>query len=301
MASPTFHASRCIEELSMRRHVLLLYSVLLLLVLVAPVGGDSAKEFLKQAADAWAAGKSDQALELVGKAISAAPDDPKAPLIRARMEDALGKYAAAAKDCRRCLQLDPTFAEAHDLLGSIEFKSGKIEESLREFDEFIRLRPTEANGHWRRGIALYYAGRYADGRDQFKGYESVDTNDVENAVWHFLCNAKLDGIAKARAAMLKIGKDRRVPMMEVYDLYAGKLKPADVLAAAEAGEATEAERKDRLFYAHLYLGLYYDVTGDRKQAVEHMSLAAGKYRSPHYMGDVASVHADILRAAPKQK
>jgi lipoprotein NlpI len=265
------------------------------------VRGDSVQALLKQAADAWAGGKTDKALDLVGKAMAAAPNDPKPPFIRARMEDSLEKYDAAVADFDRCLRIDPTFAEAYDLRGWTKFKSGKIGYSLVDFEKYIMLRPAEAKGHWRRGIALYYAGCYADGRDQFKGYESVDTNDVENAVWHFLCSAKLDGIAKAQAALLKIGKDRRVPMMEVYDLYAGKLKPADVLAAAEAGDVTPAERKDRLFYAHLYIGLYYDGTGDPKRALEHMSLAAGKYRSPHYMGDVARVHADLLRAAAKGK
>ena len=139
------------------------------------------------------------------------------------------------------------------------------------------------------------SGRYDEGRRQFEGYEKVDTNDVENAVWHFLCVARKDGLAKARASVLKIGKDRRVPMMQVYDLYRGALKPADVLAAAEAGEVAPMQRQQRLFYAHLYLGLYYDATGNKKQALEHMSQAADKYRITHYMGDVARVHEGLLR------
>src|SRR5262249_53996168 len=95
--------------------------------------------------------------------------------------------------------------------------------------------------------------------------------------------------------ILKVGKDRRVPMMEVYELYRGALKPADVLAAAQAGDVPDAERKNRLFYAHLYLGLYYDIRGDAKEALEHLKLAAGKYRLEHYMGDVAQVHEQRLR------
>ncbi len=95
--------------------------------------------------------------------------------------------------------------------------------------------------------------------------------------------------------MLKIGKDTRVPMMEVYDLYLGKRKPAEVLAAAESGEVPAELRKEQRFYAHLYLGLYYDATGDKKKALEHLTLAEGKYRIGHYMGDVAHVHAELLR------
>ena len=34
---------------------------------------------------------------------------------------------------------------------------------------------------------------------------------------------------------------------------------------------------------------------------EHMTEAAGKYRIGHYMGDVARVHADVLRKETKPK
>jgi lipoprotein NlpI len=267
----------------------------------ASAHGDSSADLQKQATEAWSKGEREHALELAGRAMTADPKSAQAPYLRARMRDALGRYADAVSDFGRCVEIDPKFAEAYDQRGSSEFKLGKFAEAVADFDRFLALRPAEKPGHWRRGIALYYVGRFADARDQFKGYESVDTNDVENAVWHFLCSAKLEGVTKAQKAMLKIGKDRRVPMTEVYELYRGKLKPADVLAAAEAGAATASERKDRLFYAHLYLGLYYDALGDAKSALEHMNLAAGKYRSQHYMGDVARVHAEVLRTAAKTK
>jgi lipoprotein NlpI len=99
--------------------------------------------------------------------------------------------------------------------------------------------------------------------------------------------------------MLKIGKDNRVPLMEVYDLFLGKCKPADVLAAAQAGDVPEQLRNQQLFYAHLYLGLYHDALGDARKALEHMNLAAGKYRLG-YMGDVAHVHAELLRKDEKK-
>jgi lipoprotein NlpI len=87
--------------------------------------------------------------------------------------------------------------------------------------------------------------------------------------------------------------------MEVYDLFAGRAKPEDVLSAVEAGNPAAAEKSRRLFYAHLYLGLYAEVNGDTTKAREHMTLAADKYRIDHYMGDVARVHAQLLREAVK--
>jgi lipoprotein NlpI len=217
------------------------------------------------------------------------------------IHEALGRHAEAVADFSRCLELDPTNAQALDHRGSEQFKLGRVAESVADFDRFVKLRPDEMPRHWKRGISLYYAGRFEDGKKQFEGYEKVDTNDVENAVWHFLCNARLVGVEKARTEVLKIGKDRRVPMMQVYDLYRGKIKPEDVLAAAEAGNPPEELKKQQLFYAHLYLGIYQDVLGDKKKALEHLTLAAGKYRIGHYMGDVAQVHRDLLAKATGEK
>ena len=269
-----------------------------LCVLPSPARAAPADDYLAQARRAWERRDTEKALELVGKAIAADLKDVRAHLLRGTFHEALFRHKEAVADFTHCLQLDPACAEACDRRGSELFKLGRVDESLADFDRYLKLRPEKAPGHWKRGISLYYVGRYDDGRKQFEGYEKVDTNDVENAVWHFLCVARKDGLAKARASILKIGKDRRVPMMQVYDLYRGALRPADVLAAAEAGEVAPMQRRQRLFYAHLYLGLYYDATGNKKQALEHMSQAAGKYRITHYMGDVARVHEGLLRKKP---
>jgi lipoprotein NlpI len=261
---------------------------------------ESADEYRQQAGKALMNNDPDKALVLANKAIAADPKDARGYLMRGSIYEVLRQHAEAVADFGTCIELDPRNAEAYDHRGSEQFKRGRIAESLADFDRFLSLRPKAAPAHWKRGISLYYVGRYDDGRKQFEGYEKVDTNDVENAGWHFLCNARRIGLDKARESMLKIGKDARVPMMEVYDLYRGKLKPADVLAAAEAGEVRGEQRKQQLFYAHLYLGLYYDVMGDKRKALEHMTLAEGKYRIGHYMGDVAHVHAALLRKTEKK-
>jgi lipoprotein NlpI len=215
------------------------------------------------------------------------------------------EYRAAQErvvaDCTRALEQDPKNANEYQKRGAAYFKLGKFTESVADFDRELQLNPKAGPGHWQRGISLYYAGKYDEGKKQFEGYEKVDTNDVENAVWHFLCAARKDGVEKARAGMLKIGKDALAPMMDVYGLYKGELKPADVLAAAERDDLKGDKRKHALFYAHLYLGLYYDVTGDKTKALEHMKEAAGTYRIEHYMGDVARVHEEMLRKESKPK
>jgi lipoprotein NlpI len=198
----------------------------------------------------------------------------------------------------RLLALDPKQAEYFDLRGSQHFMLGQIDESIADFDRFLALRPNQVPWHWKRGISYYYAGRYDDGRRQFEGYQTVDDSDVENAVWRFLCMARDQGVPAARAALLRIKQDRRVPMMEVYALYGGKLTPDEVLQAAQAGSPSPDELNARLFYAHLYLGLYYEVTGDATNAHKHIDISARQHKIGHYMWNVADVHAKRLQAKP---
>jgi lipoprotein NlpI len=258
-------------------------------------------ELLEQGRAALAKGAAKEALELADKAVAAAPKNADALFLRGLAHEARADHTEAVADFDRVVAIDPKAAEAYNHRGSEQFKLGRLAESLADFDRFLALRPAEKPGHWKRGITLYYLGKFDEGRKQFEGYEKVDTNDVENAVWHYLCTARLLGADKARAALLQIGKDGRVPMMEVYALFGGKAKPEDVLAAATAGQPPAGQLRQQLFYAHLYLGLYAEVNGDKKKALEHLEKAAGEYRIGHYMGDVARVHADLLRKELKSK
>ena len=166
-----------------------------------------------------------------------------------------------------------------------DFAHARIAESVRGFDRVAQLAPPSAPHLWQRGIALYYAGRYQDCRTQFESHRTVNPNDVENAAWHFLCVARAESPARARSALLPVGPDARRPMREVLQLFAGKLTPAQVLRAA--GDSPEA-----LFYAHLYIALHAEATGDTKAALSEIRLAADpKFESAGgYMHMVARVH-----------
>jgi lipoprotein NlpI len=222
------------------------------------------------------------------------PKDADGFVRRGQARLGAGKFSEAAADFTEAVRLDPNNVQAFDGLGSAQFMVGKFKESVAAFDKAVALRPADEPGHWRRGISMYYAAQYDRGKRQFEGYEKVDTNDVENAVWHFLCAARKDGLAKARAGILKIGKDKRTPMNEVYALFQGTLKAEDVLRAAEAVDAKTPQGEAARFYAHLYVGIYHDLTGDRKKALTHLAQAAGKYKIQHYMGEVARVHYEVV-------
>ena len=172
----------------------------------------------------------------------------------------------------------------HNRMGEDAFKAGRIAESIREFDAAIQLEPRLAPHHWQRGISLYYARRYEECAAQFALHKTVNPEDVENAVFHYLCVARAKDVVTARRqGLIEIHSDTRVPMMQVYALYQGKLKPDDVLKVSKTN--------DSLFYAHLYIGLWYDAAGDTKNAMAHIKKAVKDYPVDHYMHDVARIHA----------
>src|SRR5262245_8079874 len=170
-----------------------------------------------------------------------------------------------------------------------DFESGRFAQAAAGFDSVAKALPDRAPYLWQRGIALYYAGRYDDCRRQFESHRAVNPDDVENAAWHFLCVARAESPAKARASLLPVGPDARVPMREVYRMFRGTLTPEQVLSAAGA-------TPDGQFFAHLYLGLYFEALGMKDRALEHITIAAGDRfaRAGGYMHMVARVHLRSL-------
>lgn len=172
----------------------------------------------------------------------------------------------------------------------VDLQSGRVVEAITGFDALIARVPDSGPQLWQRGIALYYAGRYEDCRMQFERHRTVNPDDVENAAWHFLCVAKLSSPEKARATLLPVGPDARVPMREVYEMLRGIRAPDRVMAAAGSDPGAR-------FMAHLYSGLYFEALGDRARSLEHITAsAAEQYRAAGgYMHDMARVHLRLLQ------
>jgi lipoprotein NlpI len=251
---------------------------------MADAGSDS---LMNKAEAAWQKGDPALALELANKAVQASPTNAQCYYVRGRIYAGQGEHEKALGDFDHAIALEPRGAELYHLRGCEHFKVGHIDESLADFDKFLQFVPKRAPYHWQRGISCYYAGRYEEGRKQFELHQTVNPSDVENAVWHFLCVARLEGVEKARAALIPIKDDRRAPMTQIFDLYSGKSTPDAVFASATSPDA--------LFYANLYVGLYYEATGNDALAGSYIGKAARNPAEGNYMVDVARVHEKILQ------
>ena len=248
---------------------------------------------VSRAAAAYQRGDRAAAIATLSEVLDTEPANVDALSLEALIRERGGELGEALDRYNRLIAELPESSRAHLGRGQVLFRLGRIEGSLADFDRVVEL-DSEAEPHlWQRGIAQYYAGRFAECKKQFETHRTVNAADVENAVWHFLCVARLEGIEAAREAILPVGDDPRSPMPEIYQLFRGALDVDDVLSAAGTRNAGDGRRLDDLFYARLYLGLFHLIEGRPAEAEAELR-AAVELGIPHYMGDVARVQLDLL-------
>jgi hypothetical protein len=79
-------------------------------------------------------------------------------------------------------------------------------------------------------------------------------------------------------------------------MFAGKVEPEAVLKAART-EASPEHLNQQQFYANLYVGLFYEITGHPDLARSHLRIAES-HRIDHYMWEVARVDAEFIGKLP---
>lgn len=242
------------------------------------------------------------ALFVITASVDAQSDEER--LAIAKEAYRLGKYDEAVNQTEILLEgntaKDKTATAAREIAvaarhrrGAERFRNARIASSIRDFDREIELAPEREPQHWQRGIAYYYSGEYEKGVKQFELHRTVNPEDVENAVWHFLCVVRTPegSVDKARKNLIPVGGDDRIPMKEVHKLFAGTATPEDVLKAAK-GAGADAE-----FHGDLYVGLYYEAIGKEEESLRFLQRAAeNPSAQEHTMGDVARVHVKLRKS-----
>lgn len=240
-------------------------------------------------------------LFLLAAAFHAGADEQTQQWLReAQAASDQGDHTAAVALLDKVVAAEPKSASVYYARGRARFCAGDIDGSVADFDKLVELDPKAEPRQWERGIALYYAGKFDRGAQQFVLYQTYHDQDVENSVWRWLCQARSEDREKATAAMLPIAADRRVPMMEIYDLFRGKGSIEKVMAAVEAGPKEGPAATWSRFYANLYVGLYLEATGEEAKAKPYILAAADKFKVNHYMWDVAAIHAKRFREKEKK-
>nr|WP_217650448.1 hypothetical protein [Spirulina major] len=187
------------------------------------------------------------------------------------------------------IQRQPNSSKAYIQRGMARFMAAEIEGAIADFDQAEQLDPTVTPYLWQRGLAYYYAERYEEGARQFEQDLAVNGADVEETAWWCLCAAQLGGMEAARSQVYgpepQPVRDRRPIMTPIHQMFTGQIGPADLL------NASQTLGKTGQFYAHLYAGLYGEVT--RTAGLELIHRAANNFRLDDYMWHLARVHCQL--------
>lgn len=184
----------------------------------------------------------------------------------------------------------------HHRRAELLFRLGRYTEAIADYTTAARLgRPHDADSCWERGLAQYYAGDFSGGADQFTRYHQRGATDIENGIWRFLCIAEAEGLAKARETMFAYPRKRGAPFPALLALYLGPGTVEAVLEEAEGDTLPGEAHTARLFYAHYYIGKFYEIAGDVGKADVHVRKAL-KHPIPHFMYFCAELDAARLAA-----
>ncbi|WP_339908468.1 tetratricopeptide repeat protein [Symmachiella dynata] len=205
------------------------------------------------------------------------------PLVADEKPDVLPLYQRQTKKVEKtyneviqrqtaAIEADPANDRAYSRRGDAYFFTGQYDKAVADYEKMVELDPEIAVQHWRLGLAYYYAGQYAKTAKQLGLYHAYDDQDRENGIWIFLAQAQADGVAAARKKMIRYKKDDRPPLPDVYRMFEGKLTADELLKRIEAEikqkKLPQATREQRLFYAHLYIGLFAEAEKNPQQARE---------------------------------
>lgn len=188
--------------------------------------------------------------------------------------------------CNKRLRISPFDPRMYIYRGMIYFKLGRLLESLQDFNKAEELNPQLTPYLWQRGISYYYLGKYAKGARQFELDLSVNSQDVEETLWHYLCLAQLENSLSARECLLPVKYDLPFFMRQIYRLFAGKSSVEILLQTLNTDDIRD------LFYMNLYLGLYYEAQKDQKNSIFYINKAID-CKIDDYMWYLAYLHRQL--------
>lgn len=188
--------------------------------------------------------------------------------------------------CDKGLRISPFDPRMYIYRGIIYFKLGRLLESLQDFNKAEELNPQLTPYLWQRGITYYYLGKYAKGARQFELDLSVNSQDVEETLWHYLCIAQLENSSTAKECLLSVKYNLPLFMRQIYSLFAGKFSVESLLYAIKTSDIRD------LFYLNLYVGLYYEAQRDQKNSLFYINRAID-CKIDDYMWYLACFHQQL--------
>jgi tetratricopeptide (TPR) repeat protein len=165
---------------------------------------------------------------------------------------ALGRHREAIADYDSAIRLKKDYQPAYFNRGNSYQAIGRFPEAASDYDAAIKLKPDDLNAVNSRGFVNFFLGNYAAAGADFKRGAA---NDAYLAIWRHLALSRI-GLADPHELALNtvVKFDRDIWPGPVIALFLGQMKPAQILAAAQAGDARK--RREQGCEASFYLAEY---------------------------------------------
>ncbi len=147
-----------------------------------------------------------KALDVIGRALLCAPEQPRYLAFQARCELALNQPQQAAATARRALDTGPDDALTLDTLGVVLTRAGAHEDAARCYERAVAHNPAVANFHYNLGAAYQFLGRFDAAGDAYRAALARDA-DLFKA-WSALAQLEQDDADGADALAMEAAFQR---------------------------------------------------------------------------------------------
>jgi tetratricopeptide (TPR) repeat protein len=234
-------------------------------------------------------------------AIEADPTNDDAYLGLGKAHEALGNPEAAEKAYLRAIDLHPDYWGGYNYLARFYSNVyGRYAAAAEQFERAVDLAPGDSRSHLGLGGCYLYMGRYEEAVDSLRN--SIDINPTFGA----LSNLGLAHFSLRRFEDAIPPLERAVGIEEAKAFAFGNLGKAYYWApgqrdkaratferAIRIGEA-ELEANPHDSDAHVLLSEYYAMIGNRAEALEHLQAALDALpEHPHYLYSAGLVHNQL--------
>jgi len=198
----------------------------------------------------------------------------------------------AIADFSQAIKLDPADPAAFTNRAKAYYTKGDNERAVADYDKAIQIDPKDQRIYLKRGVANLYLGALANAIADINHSSELDPKDAYTALW-------LEIVAKRGRSTTKLAKlasfiDMTKWPAPAVQLYLGKLKPAALLAAAEAPNGAGAG--SAVCEAHFYSGEFALMQGKKDEAARLFVIAAGECPKSFIEYGAANAELKALRA-----
>jgi tetratricopeptide (TPR) repeat protein len=194
------------------------------------------------------------------------PNNVQLLLLAARTYAVDRDAARAEQALRKVIELDPSALEAYSGLGQIYVATNRLDQALKEFEEFAKRQPKSVGAHTLVATILHAQNRIPEARARYERVLTIDSRApvaANNLAWLYAENGgNLDmAVDLALTARARLPESAAVTDTLGW-VYFKKNRPEQAIPALR--ESTAKEPNNALYRFHL--GLAYAKAGEKDKA-----------------------------------